>query len=304
MNQRLKFGYLVRISFILIIDKFAYLFSDETFLSIKFWLKMGRRLNLLNPSTFNEKIQWLKIFDRRIDYTYMVDKIKAKEFVSKIIGDKYIIPTYGTWNKFELIDFSKLPNEFVLKTTHDSGTVVICKNKENLNYKKIEKLFNKRLKRQYYFTSREWPYKNVKPQIIAEKLLVDSSGTDILDYKFMVFHGQVKMVFVCSDRESEGSLKVDFFDTDWNLMPFIRKYENSTKVIAKPGKLNEMIEIAEKISKNINTVFLRIDLYEVNNQVYFSEITFYPGGGWESFSPEIWDFTIGEWLDLNKILQV
>ena len=271
---------------------------DKFYLKLLYRKKMKRKLNLEEPKTFNEKLQWLKIYDRNLEYTKMVDKNEAKKYVSKIIGEDYIIPTIGVWNNFNEIDFNKLPNQFVLKCTHDSGGIVICKDKAKFNINKAKKIINHSLKRNYFLNTREWPYKNIKPRIIAEKYMVDESGYELKDYKLMCFNGKVKCSFVCSNRNTASGLCVNFYDQNWKPMPFERHYPKNPIEIAKPNHYKKMVELAEKLSKNIP--FVRVDFYIIENKIYFGELTFYPGGGMEEFTPEIWDYTLGSWLNLPK----
>lgn len=273
--------------------------DDEKFLKILYKRKFGKKLNLENPETFNEKMQWLKLYDRDDKYTNMVDKYESKKYVSNIIGEEYIIPTLGIWNKFEEIDFEKLPNQFVLKPTHTSGNVFICKDKTKINYKKLKKRVNKWLKRKYYYTGREWPYKNIKPRIIAETYIENQNEIGLRDYKFMCFNGKVKCSFVCSNRNSKEGLHVDFYDLEWNKMPFTRHYPNSREDIKKPINYEQMIKLSEKLALNIP--FVRVDFYEANEKIYFGELTFYPGSGFEEFSPERYDRILGDMLDLSKV---
>ena len=227
----------------------------------------------------------------------MVDKYEAKKYVSNLIGDEYIIPTLGVYDNFDDIDFEKLPNEFVMKCTHDSGSVLICKDKNKMNKRNERRRFNKMLKHNFWYYGREWTYKNVKPRIIIEKYMVDEKQKgDLKDYKLMCFDGKVKCSFVCSDRKHE--LKVDFFDLEWNKMPFERNHPSSKKNISKPQNYELMIELAEKLSKNIP--FVRVDFYEINDKVYFGELTFYPGCGFEKFTPEKYDKIIGDLIKLPK----
>ena len=270
--------------------------SDETILKMQFKTKMGEKLNLENPKTFNEKLQWLKLYDRNPTYTELVDKYKVRKYISDNIGDEYLIPLIGVWNKFEEIDFSKLPNQFVLKCTHDSGGLIICTDKNKLDIEAARKKINRCLKRNHYYAGREWPYKNVKPRIICEKYMVDESGIELKDYKFMCFNGEVKCSFVCLNRNSPNGLNVDFYDMDWNSMPFERHYPSSGSTIPRPKNFDKMIEIAENLSKNIP--FVRVDFYEVDEQLYFGELTFYPGAGFEKFSPESYDYLLGSWIKL------
>lgn len=244
---------------------------DKTFLKMKYKLMMGKKLDLENPKTFNEKLQWLKLHDRNPEYTKMVDKYEAKEYVANIIGKEYIIPTLGVWDKFDDIDFDALPNEFVLKPTHTSGNVFICKDKSRIDYKKLKKQVNKWLKRDYYKIHREWPYKNVKPRIIAEKYMENKDHTNIKDYKFYCFNGQADYVMICTGRET-GHPKFYFYNKEWN---FMRNMSNDGiklegELEEKPLGVEKMFEIVEKLSKGIK--FVRMDLYNVNEKIYFRRI--------------------------------
>ena len=273
--------------------------SDEKYLKHKFKLEMGYDLNLNHPQTFNEKLQWLKLHDRNPLYTVMVDKYKAKEYVGNIIGSKYIIPTLGVWDKFEDIDFDKLPTQFVLKTTHDSGGVFICKNKEDFDIHAARLKLEKSLKRNFYYQGREWPYKNVKPRIIAEKYMVDEQTNELRDYKFFCFNGTPKMLFVATDRQNPTEeTKFDFYDMDFKHLPFSNGHPNSHKPITKPDTFAEMVKLATILSKNIPHV--RVDFYEINGKVYFGELTFYHWSGFMKFEPHEWDKKIGDLIHLPK----
>lgn len=272
--------------------------DDEKFLKRKYKIYFKKELDLENPRTFNEKMQWLKLYDHNEIYTELVDKYTVKDYIKQKIGNEYIIPTLGVWNDFESIDFDELPKKFVLKCTHDSGGIYIVKDKDSMNLKEAEKKIKKSLKRKYYYAHREWPYKNVKPRIIAEKYLENKDKMEINDYKLMCFNGEVKCSFVCSDRFNGKGLKVTFFDNDWNVMPFERHYPKSSDVIPKPVKYDEMVKLAEKLSEGIP--FVRVDFYEVDKEIYFGEMTFYPGSGFEEFNPEEWDVILGSWIELPK----
>lgn len=254
---------------------------DEKYITIKYKLEMNQKLNLKEPKTFNEKLQWLKLYDRKPEYTKMVDKYEAKKYVADIIGEEYIIPTLGVWDKFEDIDFTKLPNQFVLKPTHASGNVFICKNKDEIDYKKLKKTAQKWLKRNYYLVHREWPYKNVKPRIIAEEYMEDQIG-ELIDYKVYAFNGQCDYVMVCFDR-IKGETKFIYYDRNWNIKKEFSKdgikYGDTIK-IEKPKNLDKMFEFAEILSKNIP--FVRVDFYESNGNLYFGELTFYPSAGFDN----------------------
>ena len=269
--------------------------SDEDFLKMQFKNVFGYPLDLENPKTYSEKLQWLKLYDRQEKYTKMVDKYEAKKYVSNIIGEEYIIPTIGIYENFDEINFDELPNKFVMKCTHDSGGIVICRDKKNFDINIAKKKINKCLKTNYYYPGREWPYKNVKPRIIIEKYMEEKNFTQLNDYKFMCFDGKVKCCFVCSERDNKNEgLAVTFFDENWEKMPFIRHYRNSSKKIDKPKKFDLMVKLAEKLSKTIP--FVRVDFYEIDGKVYFGDLTFYPGSGFEEFKPDEWDEKIGDWI--------
>ena len=270
--------------------------SDARWLKVRYWLRFGKKPDLDNPKTFNEKLQWLKLYDRKPEYTVMVDKHGVKKYVADLIGEEYVIPTLGVWDRFEDIDFDALPDRFVLKCTHDSGGLVICKNKADLDYEAARIKITQSLKTDYYLRmGREWPYKNVKPQIIAEQYIDDEPK----DYKLFCFNGQPKMTLVCSERFSEGGLKEDCFDEEWNHMELRRpKNGNSSEEIPKPRQFERMMQLAAQLSAGIP--FSRIDFYEIGDTVYFGEITFFPAGGFESFEPAGWDEKLGSWIQLPE----
>ncbi len=271
---------------------------DKLALKIQYKNRFLKNLDLENPKSFNEKLQWLKLYNRRLEYSTMVDKNAVKKYVASIIGEEYIIPTYGVWDNFDDINFDTLPNQFVLKCTHGSGDVVICKDKSQFDKKNARLKLNKSLKTNYYKISREWPYKNVKPQIIAEKLI--GNGKDSLpDYKFMCFNGDVKCIFVCYGRFSKTGTHATLFDRGWNALPFELGYHNIENDVPKPQNYEKMITLSEKLSKNIP--YVRVDFYEVDNQIYFGELTFFHGSGFEEITPIEWDYTLGSWIDLNTV---
>ena len=274
----------------------SHLLPDKIYLKIQYRFHFGRTLDLNNPTTFNEKLQWLKLFNREKIYVTLVDKYAVKEYVASIIGEEYIIPTIGVYNRFQDINFDELPKRFVVKCTHDSGGLVIVKDKTNLEIDKARKKINKCLKTNYYYHGREWPYKNVRPRILIEKYMVDAGHDELTDYKVMCFNGKARMIFTCTERFGDG-LKVTFFDLEWNKLPFERHYPASEKDIKKPKNLRKMIELSEKLSRDIP--FVRMDWYEINGKLYFGEYTFYPGNGLEEFSPEEWDRKLGNMIDLD-----
>lgn len=272
--------------------------DDELFLRIKWNICMNYSLNLNNPQTFNEKLQWLKLYDRKPLYTNMVDKYEAKKHVADIIGEEHIIKTLVVYNNLNEIDFESLPNQFVLKYTHDSGGVVICKDKSKLNKNAAIKTLKKSLRGNYYWRTREWPYKNVKPRIIAEEYMEDAFG-ELRDYKFFCFNGKVKFMFIATDRTKNTDTCFDFFDADFNHLPFVQGHPNAKKTPDKPNTFNEMKEIAERLSKGIPC--LRVDLYEVNGKIYFGELTFSHFSGIVPFVPKEWDYRLGSWIMLPKV---
>lgn len=279
--------------------KISRFLSDEIFLSLAFQNSIGKTLNLLNPQTFNEKIQWLKLYDRNPLYTTLVDKYEVREYIGRTIGDQYLVPLLGIYDNVEEIDLSKLPNKFVLKCTHDSGTVIICRDKKIFDFFAAKNELKCAQKKQFYYNGREWPYKNIKPRIICEELLINDSQDDLVDYKILCFNGVPKCLFLCLDRRSESGLKVDFYDLDWNPLPFERHYPRSGKIIEKPACFNEMLDLSRKLSKDIP--FVRVDFYIVNNQIKFGELTFFPGSGFEEFTPESYDYLLGSWIDLSLV---
>lgn len=274
--------------------------SDENFLKLSYRAYFGYKLNLSNPETFNEKLQWLKLYDRNPKYNKLVDKQLVKEYIAKEIGKDYVIPTLGVWGAVEKIEFEKLPKQFVLKCTHDSGSTVICTDKDNFDFEKAKKILSSKMKKNLFWWGREWPYKDLTPQIIAEKYMIDCDKDgkycDLNDYKFMCFNGKVMCSFVCSDRFSEKGLHVTFFDRNWNVLPFERQYPTVKERIPKPINYDKMVELAEKLSEGIP--FVRVDFYESEKKIYFGEMTFFPGCGWERFTPKEWDYVLGSWIKL------
>lgn len=271
--------------------------SDEQFLKLKYRTAIGHRLDLNNPTTFNGKLQWLKLYDRRPEYSTLVDKYRVRDVIADKIGQEYLIPLLGQWDCAEDIDFVSLPEQFVLKCNHDSGCVIICKDKATFDQERARSRLAARLKKNLYWHGREWAYKDVKPCIIAEKYMCDENG-ELNDYKFMCFNGDVKCSFVCSDRFTEKSLHVTFFDPDWKVMPFERSHPSVKEGLPKPSQYEKMMELAKQLSQGIP--FVRVDFYEVDGNIFFGELTLYPGCGFEAFSPESWDETLGSWLQLPE----
>lgn len=272
--------------------------KDSTFLKLKYKKIFNKKLDLNNPKTYNEKLQWLKLYDRKEIYTTMVDKYKVKDYVASIIGDEYLIPTLGVYNSYDEIDFSKLPEKFVLKPNHTSGNVYICNDKNNINYNKLRKMCNKWLKRDYYLIHREWPYKNVERKLVIEEYMEDDNDKELRDYKFFCFDGKVKYLFVATNRQGEGDTYFDFFDEKYNHLNITNGHPNAPEIPHKPYNYDKMVELAGKLSKNIPHV--RVDFYEVNNKIFFGEMTFYHWSGYVPFEPSEWDYKFGELIKLPK----
>lgn len=270
---------------------FAPKMDDKVYLEMFWYYRMGCNIDIEHPVTFNEKLQWLKLYDRQKQYTMMADKYSVKGWVKERIGEEYVIPTYGVYDNFAEIDFSKLPSSFVIKATHDSGSAIICENKEYLDLMKTEKSISLSLSRNKFLVEREFAYRDIKPRIIIEKYLGQTQDK-ITDYKFMCFNGNCKLCFTCTERNSDDGLKVTFFDLDWNILPFEREYPKSSNEIPKPKRLKDMIKLAERLASDIP--FVRVDFYEIGEEIFFGEMTFYPGSGYEKFTPYEWDERIGK----------
>lgn len=270
--------------------------SDEEFINMLYKMRMKQEVNLENPMLFSEKLQWLKLYNRRSEYTTMVDKNEVKDYVASVLGSKYIIPTIGVWDNFDEIDFEKLPNQFVLKCTHDSGGLVICKDKSNLNKEKARKKIERCLKRNYYFNSREWPYKNVSPKIIAEEYL-ENSENGLNDYKIWCFNGEPIYIQFISGRMGDTTYE-GFYDTNWQLQPFSYYNPKMDKMVTKPKCLDEMLHISKIIAKD--QPFVRCDFYVLEDgSIRFGEITFYPMSGMQQWNPVEMDRILGDKIDLS-----
>lgn len=280
------------------LEHFMYWLPDKLYVELMFRLKMGYKLDLNNPKTFNEKLQWLKLYNRKPEYTMMVDKCAVKDYVASIIGTQYIIPTLCVWDKPEDIEWDKLPEKFVLKTTHGGGNsgVVICKDKSLFDKDKAVRKLNQSMKQDIYRTLREWPYKNVEKRILAEQYIEPDSVTqDLPDYKFFCFDGDVKALFIGTERQS-GDVKFDYFDSDFNHLDLIQVHPMSGKNFEKPDNFDKMKQIASRLSRGIPQV--RIDLYDINGKIYFGEMTFTHHGGLVPFHPQEWDYKFGEFIHL------
>lgn len=282
--------------------KFNWIFPTVLYIRLLFRLKMGYKLNLKNPKTFNEKLQWLKLYANKPEYTNMVDKSLAKDYVRPLIGDQFVVPTYGVWNTPEEIDFDKLPNQFVLKTTDGGGSlgVVICKDKSTMDKADVIKKLHIALKQNIYGQLREMPYKNIKKRILAEQFLSDETTSvkgDLNDYKFYCFNGKVKYCEVITGRRTKK--QIDFFDLDWNHVEFtFNGYDYADVRPEKPRCFDTMVEIAGILCKE--KPYSRIDLYVVGDKIYFGEITLFPASGFRGFHPDDWNRKLGDFIELPK----
>ncbi len=297
MSKFTKFIYQPRRIINYVIHHTAPLWPDKIYLSLKYYSKFGKSLNFNHPQGFNAKLNWLKLNDFRPELVKMVDKVEVKDYVAGIIGEEYIIPTLAIYNSAEEIDFDALPNQFVLKCTHDSGGIVICNDKSKLNKEEVREKMRKGLLRKYFVYSREYPYKAVTPRIIAERYMADESGWQLKDYKIFCFHGEPQFIEVDYDRYVGHKLNV--YDLNWNFVDFYMTSPNDKDVhIERPAKLEEMLDIARKLSKGLK--FVRVDLYSISEKIYFGELTHYPGSGFIDFHPAEYDLKLGEMLNINK----
>lgn len=267
---------------------------DRLYIQFRFKKRTGYKLNLKKPKTFNEKLQWLKLYNRNPEYTRMVDKHDAKVYVAEKIGDRYIIPTIGVWDKFEDIDFDLLPEKFVLKTTHDSGGVVIVKDKSKLDVESAKKKIERSLKRNYFWSNREWPYKNVKPRIIAEQFLEDID--ELVEYKLFCFDGEVKMILVCKGQAHGAGRTNDYCDLELRRLPFTALFPNSKGELPMPKEMPEILDVARKLSAGVPQ--LRVDTYVADGRIYVGELTFFHNSGMVTFDPPEWDQKLGDWIKL------
>ena len=274
--------------------------SDEEYIRYMYKIRMDKEIDLDDPKTYTEKLQWLKLHDRKPVYSSMVDKYEVKKYVADRIGEEYIIPTLGVWDGFDEIDFDALPEQFVLKCTHDSGGIVIVKDKSKFDRKRARRLLERHLKMEYFHHGREWAYKNVKPRIIAEAYMEDTETRELRDYKIFCFNGTARALFVATDRYKAGAeTRFDFFDMDYNHLPIRNGHPNADVPPEKPKCLEEMKLLAEKLSEGIPQ--LRVDFYEVNGRIYFGELTFAHYSGMVPFEPAEWDRTFGDWIDLSIV---
>ena len=285
-NKRIRKALLSRMHFL----------PDKMSIKMMFRVCMGYHIDLNKPVTYNEKLQWLKLYDHKDIYTTMVDKCEVKKYIANVIGKEYIIPTLGVYDNFDDIDFDKLPSQFVIKCTHDSGGLIICKNKKVFDKKVVRKKINKCLKKNFYYNYREWPYYGVRPRIIVEEYMEDKKYGELRDYKFFCFDGKIGVVLVCTNRQTD--LEETWFDEDFHLIDLREGGHKNRTDLSKPVQYEQMKKIAKKLSNGIPHV--RVDLYEINGKIYFGEMTFFPAGGFEQFDNKIWDKKLGDWIVLPK----
>lgn len=277
--------------------KNARFIPDKLYLRLTYFLCFHKPLSFKNPKTLNEKIQWLKINDRRPEYTKLVDKYEVRKIIADKIGDEHLIPLLGVWDSADEIDYESLPDQFVLKCNHDSKSIIICRDKKDFDFEKAKKQLNRKLKTNLFWFGREWPYKDVKPRIVAEKYMVDESGVELKDYKIMCFNGKPDNVMVCYNRNN-GSPIFKFFDLSWKWLPYVRsdRYADENDLPKRPKGLDKMIDIAGLLSRDF--YFARVDLYDVNGHVYFGEITLHPASGFDYLIIETADHLLGRKLIL------
>ena len=270
---------------------------DKLYLEMLYQVRMGEKLNLKNPVTFDEKLQWLKLYDRKPEYTKMADKYEVRKYVTDKLGEEYLIPLLGVWNQADEIDFTVLPEQFVLKCTHDSGSVIICRDRERFNEAEAREKLRKTLSTNYYYPSREWPYKDIKPRIIAEKYMTDESGVELKDYKIYTFGGVPHLIQVDFGRFTQH--KRNLYTTEWEYIDETIEYPRDPSVqIERPKKLKEMLSCAGKLAEG--TASLRTDFYSINDRIYFGEITFYQEAGFAHFSSEEYAKELGRMIRLPE----
>lgn len=268
--------------------------SDRNYIRFIYLINFGKMPDLDNPQTFNEKMNWLKLHDRNDIYTTLADKYAVKEFVAKQIGTEYVVKNFGVYDKWEDIDFDKLPNQFVIKGIHDSGGAFICKDKSTFDFNEVERRIKHNQKINYFFPLREWPYKNIKPRIIVDQLLDDDSGHELRDYKFWCFNGKPTYMYITNKGKV---IKENFYDMDFNPIAIDHGFERAVPEYEKPAEFEQMKSLAAKLSANIP--FVRVDFFDINGRIYFGEFTFYDWGGMRPFNGE-WDKRLGKYLDIPK----
>jgi hypothetical protein len=276
-----------------IISSLLKFLPDYLYVQLYYFAKAKKIGNFKKPKTFNEKINWRKLYDHNPLYTKLSDKYAVREYIAEKIGEEHLVPLLGVYNSVDEIDFNILPNQFVLKCTHDCASVIICKDKQNFDFKQAKSKLSKCLKKNFYWRTREWQYKDIEPKIIAEQYLVDESKIELKDYKIYCFRDKIACIEVMFNRFSSVGLKINIYDTDWNLLPLQIKCPNDPNVkIEKPEELEKMLFIAKILANDFS--FVRVDFYVANNKIYFGEMTFTPGGTFNKFTPSKYDRIFGD----------
>lgn len=268
---------------------------SKPYLKIAFWMKSGKHLNLKNPVTYCDKLNWLKLHDIRPEYTQMADKIAVRAYVKEILGQDICFPLLGAWSHYDEIDFDALPSKFVLKCSHDSGSTTVVTDKSKLDHAKLRQFYEGRLKVNAYVLAREYPYREIPPRICAEQYMIPDGESDINDYKFFCFSGKPEILFVATERSTD--CRFDFFDMEFNHLDIENIHPKSDSIISKPEKFEDMKKLAEKLSQG--TKFVRIDLYEINGTIYFGEFTFFHAGGFWPMKPYEWEYKLGDLIDIS-----
>lgn len=283
-----------------IVKKAFQLLPDKVFIDLQYKSLMKKKMNWSDPTTFNEKLQWLKIHDRKPEYTIYADKYAVRRFISGSIGEEYLVKLYGAWDNAEDIDFDSLPDQFVIKANHDSGSVIVCRDKSRLDKNETRGKMREALTHNNYFYGRDWPYKDIKPMIIAEEFL-DNGAEGLIDYKFYCFNGEAKFLYISQGLEYRPTARITFYDLNGKRLPFKRPDFMLHEVDpVLPDNFKEMIDLANVLAKKVNAPFIRVDLYSVKGKIYFSELTFRPNSGYMKFQPPEWDTKVGMMLDLQK----
>ena len=274
--------------------------SDKAFLKLKYRTAVGRKLNLKDPKTFNEKLQWIKLYDRNPEYCKVVDKQEVKGHIAQLLGEEYIIPTLGVWDRFEDIDFSALPDRFVLKCTHDSGSVILCHDKATFDLEAARNKINRKLKQNLFWHGREWPYKDLTPRIIAEQFMENEDGSELIDYKFFCFGGKPEFIYVSQGLSNHATAHISYVSMEWEPLPFYRSdFAQFESIPDKPNTFDKMVQFCRILAKEYP--FARVDFYEISGKLYFGEITFFPGAGFTEFTPDEWNLHWGEKLILPNL---
>lgn len=275
--------------------------SDEAYIKTTYRINTGKKLELEKLTSFSDKLRWIKLYDRKPVYTELVDKYAVRKYAAKVLGEDHLIPLVGgPWKSFDEIDFDALPEQFVLKCTHDSGGLVICRDKAKLDKNAARKKIKKSLKTNYYYLGREWPYKNVPPRIIAEAYMEDENRVaGLTDYKFFCFNGEPRMIYVSQGLENHSTARISFYDLEGKEMPFRRSdYRPIEGEMVFPSNFSEMTKAAKELAQMVDCPFVRIDLYSIRGKMYFSEVTFFPCSGSMPLDPPEWDEKLGEWIEL------